>query len=362
MKKDKWLFIILSLFLILFYTGCGKKEEDITVLVDASDSSVSYKLVPTEITDVILTQRLDAVSVQSKDQEVSFNFTGKYVDKVYVRKGDIVKKGDILCELSYDSLEESIEDLEYNVKKNEMELEYSVRDEELEIQDAWVNAMYNSPGGYNEESVKDYVKGIQESYERKRVLINDSLEFDREELERKKDELKNSRLYATMDGTVYKIDDKLEGSTTKAGEVIMTIIDGTECFFVVKDTEFKDLINPEDLLEMKVSYTKASGDYLVKPYEMDKWDEKMKFSVYSKPDGANVEVGTTGTISILLDKHEHVLALPKNVVHEVEGKYFVYTLSEENVREIRYIEVGLVGDEYVEIISGLSEGEKVVKR
>ena len=58
----------------------------------------------------------------------------------------------------------------------------------------------------------------------------------------------------------------------------------------------------------------------------------------------------------------HVLSVPRDTVHEAGDKSFVYTLTEENVREIRYIETGLVGDERVEILSGLSEGEKVLKK
>lgn len=359
--KKKSLFALLFIGVIIATCSCSQPVENPTVVVDSGMSNVSFTLIPVQYSDVVLTKKLDAIAVQSKDQEVSFSMTGKYVDKVYVRKGDVVKKGDVLCELSSSLLESEIKDLEYSVKRNELSLEYSIINEELAIQRQWVNAM--SPYSYaSTDDVKKSVEGIQESYARERLLINDSLEFDREELNKKKTELKNSRLYATMDGTVYKIKENLQGSTTKADEIIMTIIDSSECFFSVADIESKDLFHDGDRIDMTVSYSSSSGDYIVTPYEMENWTDKLIFKVLSQPDTANVEVGTYGSIKIPLDFREHVLSIPKNLLHNVEDKYFVYTLSDENVREIRYIEVGLIGDDRVEVISGLTEGEKVVKK
>ena len=113
---------------------------------------------------------------------------------------------------------------------------------------------------------------------------------------------------------------------------------------------------------MKIIYSSAAGDYLVMPYDMDSWDDTMYFSVYDGPDNAEIEMGVMGTIYVETEKKEHVLSLPTDLVHEADGKYFVYTLTSENVREIRYIETGLIGNERVEILSGLSEGEKVLKK
>lgn len=359
--RKRLLFASLLTVISCVTSACSQSVETPTVVVDSESANVSFTLIPTQYADVVLTKRLDAIAVQSKEQEVSFNATGKYIDKVYVRKGDIVKKGDLLCELSSSQLETEIQDLEYSVKRNELQLEYSKKNEELDIQRQWVNAM--SPYSFaSQRDVEKSVDELKERYERERTLINDALEFDREELEKKKTELKNSRLYATMDGTVYKIKDHLQGSTTKADDVIMTIIDSSECFFSVDGTECKDMFHEGDRIDMNVSYSSSSGDYIITPYDIDNWNEKMIFSVISQPDTANVEVGTYGSITIPIDSREHVLSIPKNILHNVEDKYFVYTLSEENVREIRYIEIGLIGDDRVEIISGLTEGEKVVKK
>lgn len=357
MKKGYFFTSILLISSICF-SGCGETPEVPTVAVDSNEAVISYSMVEATIDDVELTVRVDCSSVQTNDEEISFKVTGKYVDKVHVREGQSVKKGELLCELSSAQLEEDIENLTYKIKRNELQLGYLTMDEHLDIQEQWINL-----GPYTtNEVVGESVKKIQENYARQRVLIEDELEFDREELAAKQKELRQSRLYASMDGTVYKLKKRLEGSTSKADEVIMTIIDNSECIFRVKGTEYKDLFKKGDMVSMIVSYSTAAGEYLLTPYDMEHWDENLSFSVYTGPDNATVEVGTMGTIYVATDSRKQVLTIPNNVLHQAGDKSFVYTLDEDNNREIRYIEVGLIGDEKTEVLSGLTEGEKVVKK
>ena len=355
----------LNLFFILctasfLLAGCTDKEEAPSVIVDSEEDVVSFNLIPVSYEDVVLTANIDCTYVQTESQEVSFNATGKYVDKVYVKEGDYVKKGDVLCELSSDALERSIEQLEYQIERNEIQLSYYDTYETLDIQDQWVGFIVRN--GTDDSAVKEAVEKIQKNYDRQRVLLNDSLEFDRKELANKKKELKASRLYATMDGKVYKLKKGLEGSTSKADEVLMTIVDDSTCLFAVKDVSYRNLFSEGTPVDMKIYYSTASGDYLLVPYEMENWTDSLLFSVYTGPDNAVIDVGVMGEISIVMETKNNVLSVPKETVHMIEDKAFVYTLNEDNIREIRYVEIGLYGDERVEIISGLSEGEKVVRK
>lgn len=360
MKRRNTFYVLTILGVAMLAAGCGPQEEAPTVVVDSEESVISYSLVNASMDSVVLTQRLDCTYVQTNDQEVSFDVTGKFVDKVYVKNGDDVKKGDLLCELSSSALEEEIEKLTYNIEKNELKLSNLDMNEALDIQDRWVAV--EGMGFFDPDSVNESVVAIKENYDRQRVLINDALEFDREELALKKKELANSRVYATMDGRVYKLKDHLEGSTTKAGTVIMTIVDRDNCLFMVKGIEGKEYFKDGEYVDMNVSYSTASGDYLLLPYDMDNWTENMMFSIYTGPDTGSPEVGTMGTISVVVEEKDNVLSIPRDVLHLAEDKAFVYTLSPDNNREIRYIEVGLIGDDRVEVLSGLTDGEKVVKK
>ena len=332
--------------------ACGSDYEMPDVVVDSEEEVISYSLVTAQVDDVVLTKSIDCIFEQTNAQEVSFDSTGKYVDKVYVREGQEVKKGDLLCELSSGALEEDIERLDYQVRRNELLLGYTDMDESLEIQDLYIAGIADA----------DSVGSVEERYDRQRQLLGDSLEFDRQELAEKRKELKASRVYAQMDGKVYKLKSRLEGSTTREAEVIMTIVDNSSALFTVQGVDDRDLFREGEPVNMKVSYSTASGDYILLPYEMDQWTDKMSFSIYTGPDGMTPEVGARGTITIPVESRKQVLSIPLDVLHIAGDKAFVYTLSPENNREIRYVEIGLKGDERVEILSGLTEGEKVVKK
>lgn len=63
---------------------------------------------------------------------------------------------------------------------------------------------------------------------------------------------------------------------------------------------------------------------------------------------------------MVMDTREHVLRVPKDAVHNADGKDYVYMEDADGMRQIVYVEAGLRGDEYTEILSGLQEGEKVI--
>ena len=359
MKKRIRLCAVLLVASTLALSACTKNEEVPLVIVDSEEDVMSFNLIPVTYDDVVQSGKIDCTYVQTNSQEVSFNQTGKYVDKVYVKEGEKVKKGTLLCELSSDALQKSIDELSYKIKRNELLLQYSATNEELAVQDRWIsNILQNA----DTKDVEKDIENIKSQYARERELLNDSLEFDRQELAKKQKELRASRLYANMDGKVYKLKQNLEGSTSKAGTVIMTIVDDTNCLFSSKAIEYKNLFEEGKAVDMKIIYSSAAGDYLVMPYEMESWNDQMLFSIYDGPDNSEIDMGVMGTISVEIAKKEHVLSVPKDTVHVAGDKAFVYTLSAENVREIRYIEVGLMGDEKVEVLSGLSEGEKVLKK
>ena len=72
------------------------------------------------------------------------------------------------------------------------------------------------------------------------------------------------------------------------------------------------------------------------------------------------EAGTRGYIDFYIDSRQEVLTLPNLAVQSSDDKYYVYVVNDDGVREVKWIEVGLVGNETIEITGGLTEGEKVV--
>lgn len=81
---------------------------------------------------------------------------------------------------------------------------------------------------------------------------------------------------------------------------------------------------------------------------------------FDQEDGA-IKSGMTANIDILAEKKENVLSVPQRAVLREEGKKIVRVINPDNTYRKVEVQTGLRGSSgYVEIISGLKEGDKVV--
>lgn len=360
--RNKFHTIICLFVMICVLSACGEQEEENIVVIDNEVQEANYGLVAVTRGDVVLTQSITATYTQLNEQTVSFDSGGRRVSKVYVNPGDSVKRGDLLIELAQDNLQSQIDELEYRIEKNELQLEYLDAAEKFEEQSAYNGFVYNDPD-IDEDDVKAYQKNqdsIDRNYRYKREDLNDELEFDRRKLSKLKNDYNSGRIVSTMDGIVYSMVDNLEGSTSKKDEVVMTIVDNASGRFETAEPDFASYFHEGEPVELKIVYGSASGDYEVVPINMSSWGEKQIFEVFSGPDNEGIDVGTTGTIKVVLDKREGVLTLPIGAIYHADGKPYVYILDENDFRQMVWIETGLTGDDLVEVTSGLDEGDKVV--
>ncbi len=343
-------------------SGCGQAaEDDAIVVIEHEEEAIAYSYGVAEKGEVVKTERISCTYKQLNEQEVSFSVSGKMIDQIYVKEGDTVTKGTLLADLSSESLEREISNLEYYIARNELQLEFIDVNESLDISKLWLP--YVHAGYVPTESLENSSEQIQKNYRYQREDSQDALLADREKLAALKAELAASRVYAQMDGIVYKLQDRLTGATSKQGEVIMTIIDTSECLFETSNPQMKEMISnygEGETITMSVAYGSGAGSYELTPWNVEEWEEAQLFSVFTAPEGSEIEVGTTGTMYVVTGKETNVLCVPVGAVHYAGEKAFVYVLGADNMREMKWVETGLVGDSTVEIISGLAEGEKVI--
>ena len=76
----------------------------------------------------------------------------------------------------------------------------------------------------------------------------------------------------------------------------------------------------------------------------------------SKVNG--LKPGMTADITIETAKKTNVLRVPREFVEDVNGKKFV-RLYHNGKTEKKEIKAGLEGDNFIEVISGLKEGDKI---
>jgi len=100
-------------------------------------------------------------------------------------------------------------------------------------------------------------------------------------------------------------------------------------------------INPaEELIESVVYYT-------------------ITINFSNTPEG--IRPGMTADLVIKTDSREDVLVIPEDAIEEKDNKHTVQVYQDNQEVEDREIEIGLQGtDDMIEVISGLTEGEKVI--
>jgi multidrug efflux pump subunit AcrA (membrane-fusion protein) len=74
----------------------------------------------------------------------------------------------------------------------------------------------------------------------------------------------------------------------------------------------------------------------------------------------DVKSGMTADIVIETNKKDSVLRVPKNAIENVDGKNIVQVIVNKDKIENRQITTGLEGNDYYEVVSGLSEGDTII--
>ena len=131
-----------------------------------------------------------------------------------------------------------------------------------------------------------------------------------------------------LSGTISYIKTNLEGSTSSREEVVIKIVDSSECLFAITNSEYKEFFQENDVIDLDISSGTGVGQYHVEPYKMNEWDEKLLFSIIEDGENITIEVGTMGMMKIVLEEKKNVLQIPSSAVYKADGKSYVYVIDE----------------------------------
>ena len=159
-----------------------------------------------------------------------------------------------------------------------------------------------------------------------------------------------------------------QGAEVPEGYKIITIPDASEMKVEVKIHEtWIDRIEPNQPAEITVEAfpdKSFTGKVLKKAPLADTEDWlNPDLKVYSTDVGIDgthdaLKTGMTGKVTVIIDKLQDVLYVPIQCVVTVEDKKICYVAG--SPAQKREVETGLFNDNFVEIKSGLAEGEKVL--
>lgn len=178
------------------------------------------------------------------------------------------------------------------------------------------------------------------------------------------DQIQEAVLRSPSRAQITKVN-KREGETAKQTDSLISLLSAGP-FQVEVDIYEEDIVNvrlnnfvriflpafPDNIFEGRVISIDPSEKLIngVVYYEVN-------ISFDTQAEG--IKPGMTADIIIEGDKKEDVLVIPRGALKKVNGEKIVRVFKNGDFEE-KKIETGLEGDEYIEVISGLEQGEQVI--
>lgn len=265
-----------------------------------------------------------------------FKDQGGRIDKLYVKSGDKVKKGDVLVQLSFDGLDLRLKEQELSLERAKYGLDMA---KEKEAQDP--------------RAVK--IAAMQVDIEQ--IKYNKLLQA-----------LNSKQLTAGINGQVTFVEALSPGDMINSYQTLVIVADPAKLRFMVQPYNASDI--PGVVIgmtaEVKTKSETVTGKIVQTPSSAPHTQNKELAEKYSKmlvvdfdklPSDAGI--GNSGDVTIVTDKHADVLKIPRRGLRSYFARQFVQVLEGEALRDVD-VEVGLQTATDVEITKGLTEGQIVV--
>lgn len=341
---------LLSLCLVLVTsTGCSllPNEDEEEVLPVITPPTISKKP-EYEVRSEPIEIAVKAVGKIMSQREESLYFTeeGLHIKNILVKAGDTVKQGDTLVELDVSSLEKELRKKQLDFRQQELSMKETLR-------------------------TKEEIGEIE--FEKASIVF----EEQRQELVDLQQKIADGALKAPFSGTIISLSAE-KGAVVKAYESLGTISDTSSLVVAVSFSkeELEKIsvgmkaevdINAVGVVTGKVKVmpvnTGSNNDnnngggnnankesldkYLI--IELDKW-----------PD--DVERGRPLSAKIVTQRKENVVLIPISALRSVGSRTYVQIVEEDGSKREADVEVGLQTSTDVEILKGLTPGQKVVGR
>lgn len=257
------------------------------------------------------------------------------VKKVYFKEGDSVKAGDLLAELD-------TETLDYNIRKAEQNLAISKWKYEYDYDSAMTPEMED-------------------------LLINTtgkSLKISEQELERLKDTKKNYQIYAPADGVLTYLN-LTEGATVATGMTVAKISDLSNLQISIRIDEYS-ILHAKEGLPVTIYVDSTGKTYtgtLAKIAQIATVQGGVSYFTATVEFAADEDAhsGISAEVRLVKANRTGVLAVLADALqYREDNTAYVYLKDAEGNPVETSVTIGVSDGKYVEILSGVSEGDTIL--
>lgn len=352
-KGKRTALILLGAIVAVSMSGCSllPAESEEEVLPPITPPTISKKP-EYEVRTETLERSVSGTGkmMSQREEKVYFTLDGMHVKELNVKPGDKVKKGQLLAELDVASVEKEIRSKKLQIRKAEVQMKETLRK-------------------------KDEMDPVE--FEEATIAFEEL----RQELADLEEQIGKATLTAPFAGTIIAVQVE-KGAAVKAYDPIATIADTSN--LVVAATFAK-----EDLEKISVGMKstvdingagKVNGKIKVMPVAQsadsgnnnsgsgeggtppakETLDKYVIVSLAKMPKG--VERGTPLTVSIVTERTENAIVIPISALRSIGSRTYVQVVESDGSKREVDVEVGQQTSTDVQIVKGLTVGQKVVGR
>lgn len=354
--------LLIAFFACVLLSSCSllpEEETFSTAPLIREYEREEFKLAFAERGDMVLTQKVSCTYVPVQTEALRYTVGGLYFDEFFVEVGDSVTKGQLLAQLDLAGVESQIESSNMQIMKLSMRLSALEENRALALERQRL-LMDTSTSAELSEALAD----VNEQYNIQKQALLDELEIAQLQLSEYEQQLAERQLRAGIDGTVTYVRSVKSGDRSAAGDRVISIADATTSLFRA-ETKLWDRFEPGQ--EYVITVSKADYEAIVTAEadlglpETEKVEGETEYVYFMlKNPTFDLEDGDRGTLVLTLDSRTDVLMVPESAVTTADGQSIVYYQDEEGMKAYKPVEIGLVANDMVEILSGLTEGESVI--
>lgn len=349
MNIKKLITLTTNFFLLLTLQACGSSNtaQMVSPSVPVYEEP-SYETAQCQQMTIRDTRTIRFTYQAAQEETLSYSESNVRYSAFFVSPGAVVQQGELLCELDLEDYpdlllasEDTLADLKDNLSLLDERLSLSLKRQRIEDTGLTYRERQNA-----ENAV--YVRYSQEKTE-----LEDQIHILQERITQYQDMIQKRQIYAPFDGTITYVYTPDAEDFSKSGKDIITVTNASQMLFTAKTeycsyfqpgVDYTLTVNGEDKIASVVSSDDVGGTVAL----------SLKTPDYTLEDGAS------GTIELSLEEKEHVLAIPKKALSTINGTSVVYVPGNDGFKTYREVETGIENLTYVEIISGLKEGDEVL--
>jgi len=343
---------ILSAIMVFLLTGCFALPAEAPVLPPPTIAQPVERIfytVPVMRGDIRLEENPLAFYMPARVESQRFATDGVPVLGIFVSVGDEVLQGDIIAELDFAEVGRELDELNRSHARLALEIELLTERRDLARHQA-----RRAGEIFNDAGFVTSLNSLHADYETSARVLAYFNQLNEERY-----------LRAGIDGTITDAATFIDGMLSNSRQIIAVISDQAFTSFVVRGSAAV-LMNPGDQFEMTL------GDEIFMMEVVDPDD--FGFIRTGRPGNehgaeaflvfASTRPGThfeeQGRVHMPLEEATDVLYIPSSFLRRFDEREFIFVL-EDDIRTIRDVVAGLEADGFIEIISGLEEGELVIQ-